>query len=142
MKKFLIITLSFLAGAIVATIVVWYLLLSASSQSTAGPSMAPVMSTPTSSQEVRVDDVIDSGTATSAPALPTLTKPMTIDLTVLSDTQRAILRTLGIEGDTLTVTPEMQQCAETKLGAERLAAIVAGDTPSLTEGAALIGCLR
>ena len=53
----------------------------------------------------------------------------------LNSTQEAALRTVGIDPGTLptSVTPEMKVCFTEKLGAERVSAIVAGDTPTAVE---------
>jgi hypothetical protein len=66
----------------------------------------------------------------------------TIDAGSLTDGQRKLLGILGINADEFTVTPEMEACAEGKLGRIRLDEIVAGDTPSFTEGAQLVACYR
>ncbi len=53
----------------------------------------------------------------------------------LSAQQEEALESIGINPENLptSITPEMQACFTEKLGAARVAEIVAGDTPSATE---------
>lgn len=60
----------------------------------------------------------------------------------LSDGQRTMLKALGINTDTLVVTPQMVACAEASLGAGRANEIKNGATPSFTEGAKLVACYK
>lgn len=66
---------------------------------------------------------------------------MTIDLTNISPTQRTLLKTIGIEGDSYTLTEASIACAKEKLGEERLIEIVDGATPGPLEMVALGGCI-
>lgn len=59
----------------------------------------------------------------------------------LSDTQKSLLATAGIDYETFIITPEMVTCAQQKLGADRFRAIVAGSSPSALETMSLLGCL-
>lgn len=79
---------------------------------------------------------VSGGTAASA------NTGMTINVNSLSDSQRAMLKALGITGDTITITPQMMACAEAKVGAARIEEIKNGATPSFSEGASLIACYR
>lgn len=65
-----------------------------------------------------------------------------IPTTRLSDSQRRMLTSLGIDADAITVTPQMIACAEAKLGAGRIAEITNGATPSVSEGFSLLACYR
>lgn len=65
-----------------------------------------------------------------------------VDIGALPEGQRTLLRALGIEGDTVTLTPQMIACAEAKVGTERLEEIQNGATPSFSEGLSLFGCYR
>jgi hypothetical protein len=82
-----------------------------------------------------------NGTASGGTAASANTG-MTINLSSLSDSQRAMLKTFGITGDTVTLTPAMMACAEAKVGAARIEEIKNGATPSFSEGASLIACYR
>lgn len=98
------------------------------------PNMAPPTEPPPGSSTATTPDSTESS-ATD------LTELITIDVTTLPDGQQTLLRTLGV-GDTITLTPEMVTCAEAEIGATRLDEIVAGDTPSFSEGFALVNCYR
>lgn len=61
----------------------------------------------------------------------------------LTPGQRQVLKTLGIDESALpaTLTPELEACFVTKIGADRVNAIKTGDTPSLVEGMKAMACL-
>jgi len=65
---------------------------------------------------------------------------VTLDTSALTDGQRTLLESLGVDTDSITLTPDMIACAEAKVGSERLTAIKNGDTPSFFEGAKLMTC--
>jgi len=65
---------------------------------------------------------------------------VTIDTSALPDSQRKLLETLGMDTDSITVTPEMVACAEAKLGVARMDEIINGATPTFTEGLKLAAC--
>jgi len=67
---------------------------------------------------------------------------VTVTTSALTDGQRKLLGALGIDADSITVTPEMMACAEAKVGAARIEEIKAGDTPTFLEGLSLLGCYR
>jgi hypothetical protein len=60
----------------------------------------------------------------------------------LSDSQKQMLQSFGIDPNTITITAEMVACAEAKLGAARIEEIKNGATPSFSEGASLVACYR
>jgi len=64
----------------------------------------------------------------------------TIDTSTLSDLQRSILSTLGIDESIITVTQTMYTCAEGKLGSTRLNEIKGGSLPSFSESFSLFNC--
>lgn len=66
----------------------------------------------------------------------------TINTSNLTDGQRKMLEALGIDADSVTITPEMVACAEAKLGSARIEEIKNGATPSFSEGASLVACYR
>ena len=66
----------------------------------------------------------------------------TINTSNLPDGQRKMLEALGIDANSVTITPEMVACAEAKLGAARIEEIKNGATPSFSEGASLVACYR
>lgn len=64
----------------------------------------------------------------------------TIEVATLSAAQRTALRTAGVSGDELVITKGMIACSEAEIGAERMVAIQNGETPSISEGVAIVGC--
>ncbi len=66
----------------------------------------------------------------------------TIQASSLSEGQKKLLNALGIDTESITVTPEMVACAETSLGTSRMGEITNGATPSFTEGAKLVACYK
>ena len=64
----------------------------------------------------------------------------TVDPSMLTEGQRKLLKTLGVDTNNITITPEMIACAEAKVGADRVTEIQNGATPSFTEGAKLAAC--
>jgi hypothetical protein len=60
----------------------------------------------------------------------------------LSDAQRSLVRSFGLDPDTITVTEGMLSCARDKLGAARYDELLAGALPSLTESVSLLSCYR
>jgi len=65
-----------------------------------------------------------------------------IDITSLPDGQQRVLNTLGVDESSVTITPRVVACAEAAVGADRVAAIIAGDTPGVLEGIRLANCYR
>lgn len=85
------------------------------------------------------------GSATTRPADNDATAQAgatVIPATRLTDAQRSLLKSLGIDADSITVTPQMIACAEAKLGAARITEITNGATPSAAEGFSLLACYR
>lgn len=66
----------------------------------------------------------------------------TIPSSSLSDGQKKMLSTMGIDPESFVVTPEMVACAEASLGSARVLEIQNGDTPSFTEGVKLAACYK
>lgn len=67
---------------------------------------------------------------------------ITVDTSGLSDTQRKMLETMGVDTENIILTPEMVVCAEAKVGSARLLEIQNGASPSVSEGASLAACYR
>lgn len=65
-----------------------------------------------------------------------------IDSSNMTEGQRKLISSLGLNPDNITVTAEMVACAEAKLGAARVEEIKNGATPSFTEGASLVVCYK
>ena len=66
----------------------------------------------------------------------------TLSVDRLSDTQRSMLKTMGITESEIVITHDMVACAEAKIGAVRLDEIRNGASPSFTEGAQLVACYQ
>jgi len=91
-----------------------------------------------------VNDVPKTSTTnTSNPPEPTATATSaatTIDSSSLTEGQIKLMKALGIDPATVTITPTMVACAETSLGTARVEEIKNGATPSLIEGGKLVAC--
>lgn len=140
LKIFILISIAFLFGALVATGLVWYHLV-------VKPLREAAVSLPSREQGEEViqnltESAADAIAETTSDVVSTVEESVYISIEQLPDAQRQMLSTFGIEGTQFEITPSMQTCAETKLGATRLAEIVAGDTPGVLESTLLLGCLR
>ena len=82
------------------------------------------------SKQERSSDSVESVTS----------RAIEITTTELSDGQRRILEVVGIDTTAIAVTQEMIRCGQDAVGADRLAEITSGDTPSIIEGMRLVGC--
>ncbi len=87
--------------------------------------------------EVTEVPVGDTASAASGTALG-----VAVESGSLTDDQKKLIRALGIDPDSITITPQMVVCAESSLGAERIRQIRDGATPSFTEGVKLSACYR
>jgi hypothetical protein len=64
-----------------------------------------------------------------------------IDTSSVSVDQKAAAEKVGIDIDSIVITPEMISCAELKLGSPRLQEIIEGASPTTLESISLIPCL-
>lgn len=60
----------------------------------------------------------------------------------LGEAQKKILETAGVDTQAFVISKEMFLCAEAEVGGERVAAFVAGETPTLLEIRKLLPCLK
>jgi hypothetical protein len=104
--------------------------------SDASDSASEMMDTVVSSDVDNVEP--DTETQRSGTAVPE--GGVTVDTAALTDGQRQLLESLGVDTDSIILTPAMVACAKTKLGTERMTAIENGDTPSFFEGTKLMAC--
>lgn len=85
-----------------------------------------------------------TGNANTEGSTQTVTEPdgvaFTINVSNLPDSQKTMLRTMGVEGNEIEITNGMMACAEAKVGSERLRAIRDGASPSISEGFSLMSC--
>jgi len=74
---------------------------------------------------------------------PITDKPvLTIQKSDLTDSQQRMLSLTGFDGEEIVVTESTILCAETKIDPKRLAEILEGATPSISESLTLLSCLR
>ncbi len=71
-----------------------------------------------------------------------ITAPVVIDTASLSDSQKALLSTLGIDAEKVTVTPAMIACAYKTLGEGRVEEIIAGSKPGPVEVVRVLPCMQ
>ena len=140
---FLLLSSVFLVGALMATGLVWYLLVIAPLRESASL-RSDVPSATASDASSEADTAVDTSLETPPEpnVLPTITESIVIPLASHTEAQQTVVRTLGVaEGDTITITRYALLCAEAKLIAELLRSIFADDTPSISEGFTLVNCL-
>ncbi len=93
--------------------------------------------------DVVTSDVTENQTATTTTTtVPTHGSTGTsIDIaSKLTDSQRKMLESFGLNPDTIVITPAIISCAEAKVGKDRMAEIQNGATPSFLEGTSLVAC--
>ncbi len=137
MKKFLLLSVLFLASALVAAVLIFWWL----NNTTVLPGVSK-----------QVKSFIDSAPTPSdvSSEVTTTIKSETFDIPpggiklstlALGDNQKKALETAGINIDTFVVTESMIACSVAKLGDTRATEIFAGATPSLLEIGKLLPCL-
>lgn len=77
----------------------------------------------------------------STAAAPLVREPIPLSKLPLNDTQKQLVKGLGIDYDTFMITPEMALCAEGSLGRERVGELIDGSSPSFSELTVLTKCL-
>lgn len=151
MKQFLITTITALAVSLLTTIGVWWWLQQSSTDTYTPPEPTKVTTEPQTDTLVDNTSVDDAITATETdliadePVSATRTETtegIPLRDLPLSDGQKSLLETVGIDSEIFIITPEMIACAEEKLGTERFGEIVDGATPTFFEGTGLLGCVR
>ena len=68
------------------------------------------------------------------------TEAVIVDTSALDPGQQKALKRVGVDADSITITPEMIACAEEKVGVETVTAIQNGSTPSFIEATKLLTC--
>lgn len=133
LKLFLIISFAFLLGAAGAAGYVWYLV-----QDTLTQEEVPVSNSATE-QEPAAAASQETQSGSVAETVPA--GGLSLPPDALSEQQKNIAESVGIDVDAFVMTPQMVQCAEEKLGTARIMEIMAGDSPSVIEVARLAPCL-
>jgi len=129
-KSFIIVGMVFLLLALSFGVYVWYQLQGLSNN---------VVETRSEPTERVLDTSQEEGT-TSEPTQMS-EEEVNVSPEVLSEEQKAFLRTFGIDPDSVTITKEMVSCAEEKLGSARIREIAEGATPTTLEGIRVSPCL-
>ena len=155
---FVIVGFALLASAVVATVYVWSLVQGNYTQSSTVPTTTEldVSSSEVTAEDSETDTTTVTGNDTrteqlehanaieSAPTIEIIepVDEITVDTSQLTDEQRAAAEQFGISVDDITVTEDMRLCAVAAVGEERLAELVAGETPGIFEGLSLLGCFK
>jgi hypothetical protein len=106
-------------------------------------SSIPVLDTITVNQKKGdVDTNASTTQAEGAVEQRKITEPIVVQLSTLNASQKIALKAIGIEGETFILTEAMAGCAYDTLGSSRVEAIVAGDTPSVSEMVRLAPCMK
>ena len=101
----------------------------------------PTTLTPSSEETSLTEDTVPAQ-GTPAENMPVVEEErgFSIAISTLPESQQMALRTMGIDGEELYITPKMIGCAEAKVGSARVAEIKGGAGVSISEGLTLIGC--
>jgi len=136
-KIYLIVVSILLCVAIGFGIYVWYIVQKLDTQigDTSVPSVSQNIKTPSAEEGDTTKDSSKSSDQIVA-------EPYVIQMSDLPETQQKVLETVGIKGDTITITAEMISCAEKAVGKERLAEIQTGTAPTAFESVKLLPCLK
>jgi len=139
LKLFIIVGLAFMLGATGAAGAVWYLVQDA----------LPTTDTKEKSEEmIEIQEIItqqetqetqETQNGSIADSIPE--EGIALPANALSEEQKAIAESVGIDVDSFMITTEMIECAEEKIGTVRLQEIMDGASPSFLESAKLAPCL-
>jgi len=138
MKKFISISLILVGIALIATVVVWYLL----------QGLFVNKSTATSKTDNSITNFIKAkvtGNEISGDDLNPATKPpeeLEIAGYTVTAEQKQVAESLGINLDVLSLTGAAIDCAQKKLSPERIEAILSGEAPTIIETVTLLPCLK
>lgn len=124
MKKFLIVMVILLSIALIVAIGAFLYVSSKLKES----STVNVQTTSGESTQTQEVNYVEEG------SIPLRDLPM-------SDSQKSIIETMGVDVDTYVITPEAIDCVREKLGADRVDEIVNGAAPSVWESAKIVPCL-
>jgi hypothetical protein len=96
---------------------------------------------------VKIQESIDSvwgkvDTAVSTSTLKIPDEGLPLSNFSIEGAQKKALETAGIDTETFVITKDMLACAEKAVGADRVAAFVAGETPTVLEMGKMSPCLK
>lgn len=128
-----------LGGAILLTIVSWYLIQDKLLEKE-NAVKHPMINEEVESSPVFAD--IDQADTLDESVVPVADlAPIKVSEVPLSPAQISAAEAVGIDVETFVITPAMQECAIDKIGQERVFDLIEGQAPSFKEGLTLIGCL-
>ena len=96
---------------------------------------------------VLVEEVLEVGNVDEILPVTSVTEDNAVDSVIalkdlnLSTEQQQIITLAGIDIETFVVTEAMIECAEEKVGQDRITEIIAGGTPGILEIASLLPCI-
>ena len=131
LKTFILVGLAFMLGAALASGYVWHMV------QTELKSVDPA----DDSTQVEPEQVQQTETSHGSVAETIPEEGIPVSTDSLTETQKSLLNTVGVDTDSFVLTPEMVQCAEDALGNERVLEIMEGATPSVLEAMKLTPCL-
>jgi hypothetical protein len=139
-----------LLGGIGAGIYVWYTVQQINSQ--VGDTVRNVPDKPTATENNVVETDLKAPAQKAVETTPTPQEkevqkdttpaPIVIQKSDLSESNKKIVETIGVTGDTITITPAMIQCAQDAVGETRIAEIIGGSAPSPLESMKLLPCTK
>ena len=127
LKTYLLLVTGMLVVALGCGVYVWYML-----QTIGSEPLQPTV--------VSQDEYVNDGEAPSS--ADEQTEAITIQKEELPENQQKALEVAGIEGDSITVTPQMISCAESALGKREFEEILGGRAPGPFESIQLLGCFK
>lgn len=135
-KIYLVIATIFLVVALGLGVYVWYVFQDYTARIETG-ALVPSEKTVMPATTAPIEEGIASTTHESSEEAPTV-----ISIDQLTETQRSVLSTFGIEGESFTVTEGMITCATEGIGKARFTEIINGAAPSPFEMVKLLPCMK
>ncbi len=137
MKKFLLLSVLFLVGALVAAVLIFWWLNNTTVLPGVSKQVKSFIDSAPEASEMSTD--LKEKVTSETFAIPE--GGIKLSSLTLGDNQKKALETAGINIDTFVVTESMIACSVAKLGDTRATEIFAGATPSLLEIGKLLPCL-
>lgn len=139
MRHFLLTGFIFLGLALVATVAVFLLTRMYSLPTDIETLKEEARSAVTDTLQVVTSEKVEQVASSTLPALPEGGLPLSA--LSLEGAQKKAFEAAGINPDTFIITEAMLACARDAVGEARVAAFVAGESPSLLEIGRLLPCL-
>lgn len=142
MRGFFFFLASFFLGAVAAATGAFWYVQSALTVPVAERTSAPVASSSAlAATTSSATGALPPTTTATGSAAKTDHSPVPVSEIELTDEQRALAESLGIDTETFVIRPAMITCARERLGPERFEAIASGAQPGPLETARLVPCL-